>query len=91
MAVTGFAAIALLAIVTEALTEAVTRLWDRLPTQLVAMAFGVVLSLLCGVDVIEAVGIAQRIPYIGCIITGVLMSRGSNYLHELVKKLDKSA
>ena len=79
MAVTGFAAIALLAIVTEALTEAVTRLWDRL------------LSLLCGVDVIEAVGIAQRIPYIGCIITGVLMSRGSNYLHELVKKLDKSA
>jgi hypothetical protein len=32
-------------------------------------------------------GMQTNIPYVGSILTGILISRGSNYVFDLVKKL----
>lgn len=83
---TQFSALMFLTVVAEALTEVVKRVWDKAPTQLIALFWGVVLALLCGIDIFAAVGCEETIPYVGCIISGILMSRGSNWLHELAEK-----
>ena len=52
---------------------------------------GVILSisicLLYSLDIPALVGIVSPVPYVGSIITGILVSRGSNYIYELIKTL----
>lgn len=79
-------ALVFLSVVVETLTEIIKRIWDKLPTQFVALLWGVILALLCRVDIFTAVGCEQTVPYVGSIISGILMSRGSNWLHELAEK-----
>ena len=40
-----------------------------------------------GIDLFPQIGIASNFPYVGEILTGIIISRGSNYVHELLKKL----
>ena len=56
-------------------------------TQIVSIVVGVVLCLLCGVDVFASLGIIFAYPYVGMILTGVFASRGSNYVSDLVKRI----
>lgn len=56
-------------------------------TQVVALVFSCLLCLAAGSDVYGALGVHFTIPQLGMILTGVLASRGSNYLSDLVKRL----
>lgn len=49
----------------------------------VAAALGIVLALVYGADILDAVaGWEATVPYAGQILTGALIGRGSNYLNE---------
>lgn len=54
---------------------------------LVSIALGVALCLLGGVDMLSEAGLWLSVPYVGQVLTGVLVSRGSNFIHELWKKI----
>jgi hypothetical protein len=50
-----------------------------------AIILGIVLSLIYGIDFFETVGLHTEIPYVGRVLTGLLVARGSNYISELIK------
>lgn len=52
---------------------------------MVALALGVVVALAYQVDLLASVGLTSAIPYIGSVLTGILISRGSNYIFDLIK------
>ena len=55
--------------------------------QIIAVLFGVVISFAYCLDIPALVGIESYIPYVGNVLTGILISRGSNYIHDLYKNL----
>ncbi len=59
-----------------------TPMWLRY----VAMAVGVGLACAYRTDLLGMVGLTAWTPWIGYVITGVLIGRGSNYLHDLVNR-----
>ena len=85
--------IAIMAILIEAvITYVKTWVVDRkLQWQvIVSVVLGVIVSIAYNLDIPAAVGITCGIPYIGCAITGILVSRGSNYIFDLIKKIAPS-
>lgn len=57
---------------------------------IVSVMLGIIVSIAYNLDIPAAVGITCGIPYIGCAITGILISRGSNYIFDLIKKIVSS-
>lgn len=54
---------------------------------LVAIFFGVVASIAYNIDLFESVGFVTAFPIVGQILTGILISRGSNYVFDLIGQL----
>ena len=52
-----------------------------------AVVLSVAVCLLYGLDIPALVGIKSPVPYVGSVITGILVSRGSNYIYDLIKTL----
>ena len=59
--------------------------WDRMGCLTVA----VFLSVLCGANLLSAVGLIMGPYWLGSLCTGNLASRGSNFLHDLLSKLQE--
>ncbi len=91
----GVLLIITLAIVVEALIEYGKSVgkafasgeWKTAVTQLVAVCVGVFLCIVSGADLFAAADVTFTLPYIGMVLTGVLISRGANYVSDFVKKL----
>jgi hypothetical protein len=49
-----------------------------------ALVIGVGVAVAGGLDVCAAVGIPMAVPFLGSIFTGVLISRGANFAHDLL-------
>lgn len=54
----------------------------------VSMALGLVFCILGDIDLVKEAGLVFSVPYVGNIITGILVSRGSNFLHDVWSSLD---
>ena len=52
---------------------------------------GVTMCVTARVDALTALGVEIAVPFIGQAITGVLVSRGSNFLHDLWEKINNPA
>ena len=57
--------------------------WQHIAGEL----FGVAVSFAYSLDIPALVGIESGIKYVGIVLTGVLISRGSNSVHDLYKTL----
>lgn len=57
---------------------------------LVSVVLGIIVSIAYNLDIPAAVGITCGVPFVGCVITGILISRGSNYIFDLIKKIAPS-
>lgn len=53
-----------------------------------ALVVGIVIALTTGLDILSFVNIPAKIPVVGIILTGILISRGSNFVHDLLASLD---
>ena len=53
----------------------------------VAMVIGIAISLLYHLDLLATVGISTDIPYVSNVLTGIILSRGSNYVWDLIGHL----
>ena len=59
------------------------------PWQMIlSLILGTVIAMAYKLDLPKYLGLQSDISYVGNILTGVLISRGSNYLYDLITKLD---
>ena len=54
---------------------------------LLSIIFGIVISIAYEIDIPEYLDLHSRIPYLSNILTGILISRGSNYIYDLMSKI----
>lgn len=80
-----------LALIGESIWETLKMTWqdgkfsiDRIG----ALVVGILLAFGSGLDLMELVGIPLVIPYLGMFLTGLLISRGSNFVHDLVSSVN---
>lgn len=55
-----------------------------------AFVFAVVVCLAYGFDLFAVLGVQAKIPYIGSIMTALVISRGSNYFFDFIGKLTEA-
>ena len=52
-----------------------------------SLIFGIFIAVAYKIDLLKLVNIESEIPYVGSVLTGIIFSRGSNYLYDLMSKL----
>jgi len=78
------------AFLVEAIWETLKLIWDKGKLCLDcigSLVIGVLISILAKIDIFELQGLVLSIPFIGYILTGILISRGSNFIHDLYGKI----
>lgn len=79
--------IIVLALVGEAVWETLKLTWQQGKIsidRIGALVLGLLLALGTGLDLMKLVGVPMAIPILGVILTGILISRGANFLHDLI-------
>lgn len=72
----------------EALWETLKMFWDgeKVDINRIGSAIlGILLCLLANVDFFALVGVELSIPIVGVVLSGLLVSRGANFVHDLLK------
>lgn len=54
---------------------------------IMAIILGVIVAIAYQLDLFSLFDMTSNIPYLGMILTGVLMSRGSNYIFDFIKQI----
>lgn len=54
---------------------------------LFSIILGVTIAVAYKLDLPAYFNLTSEIPYVGCILTGILLSRGSNYIFDLITKI----
>ncbi len=91
----GIILVLVLAVLVEALIEYAKTIiktvtdgdYKTAVTQLIAIIIAVLLCFATGADLFAAVDIAFAWPWVGVVLTGILGSRGANYVSDFVAKL----
>lgn len=58
-------------------------------SMLFSIVLGVVIAVSYKLDIPEYLNLKSNIPYIGNFLTGILISRGSNYLYDLLTSISR--
>ena len=72
----------------EALWETLKMFWDGEKVDLNRIGsaiLGILLCILANVDFFALVGVELSIPIVGVVLSGLLVSRGANFVHDLLK------
>lgn len=87
------ATIFILALTVEALVEYGKLIWQKKINwkHIFAIALAVLLSIGAQTDLYAFLGVEFMIPYLGTILTGIIFSRGANYLADFIKKVQVEA
>lgn len=54
-----------------------------------SLILGIIVAVAYKLDLPSYFNLKSDIPYVGCVLTGILLSRGSNYLFDLLDKILK--
>ena len=52
----------------------------------VTVLLGVAVCVLYGCDLLAVMGLVTPVPYVGNVLTGILVARGSNYIYDVIGK-----
>ena len=91
----GLVQLLVMAVLLESIVQTLKPIWKPeeatvsfYATLGVGMVVSMGLNYLAGLDIFTLVGIPlQKAPFVGVISTGLLLSRGSNFVHDLIKTL----
>ncbi|OQY28859.1 MAG: hypothetical protein B6I38_08810 [Anaerolineaceae bacterium 4572_5.1] len=91
-----FPQLALVAFLIESLVQTFKPLhdkekgWNR--DAVIALIVGVVVCVATKVDLFAAVGLPiKAVPFLGAVLTGILASRGSNFVHDIFKFIESKS
>lgn len=85
-----FAQLIIIAILVEAIWENLKMIWDKNKlnfNMIGSLLLSMIICVLAQVNIFEIVGINLIVPIIGSLGTGVIVSRGANFVNDLFKKL----
>lgn len=79
-----------LALVGESVWETLKMTWQdgKISTDRIgALVVGLLITFGTGLDILALIDIPAKIPFLGMVLTGILISRGSNFIHDLLIKV----
>ena len=85
-----FAQLILIAILVEAIWENIKMIYDKKKfniNMLGSLALGIIICTLTRADIFSIVGLNLIIPSVGYVLTGITVSRGANFVNDLLKRL----
>ncbi len=84
-----FTHLALVAFLVEALLQTIKPIYDKETgwnmDKIISIIVGIVVCLVTNVDLFAELGFVVAVPYLGSVLTGVIASRGSNFVHDIFK------
>lgn len=57
------------------------------PKNILALVVGIGIALSVGMDIFTVIGIPTSTPIVGQVLAGILISRGGNFIHDLMSKV----
>lgn len=88
----GVQIVIVLAFLVEAIYTNLRMIWDSNKfnwNNLGALIVAVLVAVVAGVDIFPALGINMIVPYVGSVLTGILISRGANVIFDVLKKINE--
>ena len=82
-----FFALIVLAILVEAIITYLSEIRSFNSPLIWSILLGVGVSIVYQIDLPATLSITTDVPYVGSVLTGIIMARGSNYLYDLVGRL----
>lgn len=85
-----YAQLIIIAILIEAIWENIKMIWQNGKfsiDKLGSLILSIVICILTKADIFPIVGISIVIPIIGSVLTGIIVSRGANFVHDLFAKI----
>lgn len=85
-----YAQLIIIAILVEAIWENLKMIWDKNKlniNMLGSLLLSMIICVLAQINIFKIVGIELIVPVIGSLMTGIIVSRGANFVNDLFKKL----
>ena len=85
-----YAQLIIIAILVEAIWENLKMIWNKNKlnfNMLGSLLLSMIICVLAQINIFKIVGIELIVPIIGCLLTGIIVSRGANFVNDLFKKL----
>lgn len=85
--------IIIVSILAESIWETLKMTWQNGKVsidRIGALIISLVLSLGTKMDLLSLLGLETTIPYMGSFLTGIIVSRGSNFTHDLLTKVNNT-
>lgn len=80
-----------LAILVESVWESLKMVWedDKFNIDAIGtLVLGVLIALVVRVDIFDVINISATTSIVRVVLTGILISRGGNFVHDLLKRLE---
>ena len=85
-----FVTLFILSVLCEAVVEwlkGIVPVLAGVAVQIAALVVGLVLAFGAGQNLFTLIGVEFAYPVVGTVLAGILVSRGSNYIHDLIGQL----
>ena len=85
-----FAQLIIVAILVEAVWENIKMIYDKDKfniSMIGSLVLGIIVCVIFKIDIFPIVGLSADIPFVGSIFTGIIVSRGANFVNDLLKRL----
>lgn len=85
-----FMQLIIVAILVEAIWENIKMVYQegKLSMSMIgSLVISIIICVIANVDIFPVVGVSMSIPFIGSILTGIVVSRGANFVNDLFSKL----
>ena len=85
-----YAQLIIVAILIEAIWENLKMIWKDRKVNLNTigvLVLSIVVCLLAKIDIFPIVGLSLSVPFVGSALTGIIVSRGANFVNDLFEKL----
>ena len=79
-----FFALIVMAILVEAVITYIGEIRTFKSPLVLSLLLGVTLAVIYKIDLPATLGVVADVPYVGSVLTGIVMARGSNYLYDLI-------
>jgi hypothetical protein len=86
-----FLSVVIIALIGESIWETLKMIWQQGKVnidRIGALVIGLLIAVASGIDIMEVIGIPMYIPYLGIILTGILISRGANFIHDILEAVN---
>lgn len=85
-----YAQLIIVAILIEAIWENLKMIWKDRKINLNTigvLVISIIVCLLAKIDIFPIVGLSLSVPFVGSGLTGIIVSRGANFVNDLFEKL----